>query len=89
MANEEAVLDEINQRPLFGRMLGYMKFTGPGYLQSALTLGGETRTSWTQRGLGLELHTSALATDRFCAALVPAIRAMNAPIAATLHREEP
>lgn len=42
MANEEAVLEEISQRSFFGRMFGYMRLTGPGYLQSAMTLGSGT-----------------------------------------------
>ena len=42
MAIEEANLEEINQRGLFGRIAGYMRLTGPGYLQSAMTLGSGT-----------------------------------------------
>lgn len=31
---------ELDARPLPGRIVGYLRFMGPGYLQSAMTLGG-------------------------------------------------
>ena len=37
---ERELLREINARPLPGRLAGYVKLSGPGWLQSALTLGG-------------------------------------------------
>ena len=40
VARERELLREINARPLPGRLLGYVRLSGPGWLQSALTLGG-------------------------------------------------
>ena len=40
LERERALLRDINTRPLPGRLLGYVKLSGPGWLQSALTLGG-------------------------------------------------
>ena len=40
VARERAYLREVNARPLPGRLAGYLKLSGPGWLQSALTLGG-------------------------------------------------
>ena len=40
-----AEIQEINSRPLFGRMLGYSRLSGPGFIQSAITLGASTATS--------------------------------------------
>ncbi|MCA9039084.1 MAG: hypothetical protein KDA65_01920, partial [Planctomycetaceae bacterium] len=37
---EKQQLRELNQKPLLPRYLGYVKLSGPGWLQSALTLGG-------------------------------------------------
>ena len=37
---ERELLREINARPLPGRLAGYVRLSGPGWLQSALTLGG-------------------------------------------------
>ena len=37
---ERALLRDINARPLPGRLAGYVRLSGPGWLQSALTLGG-------------------------------------------------
>ncbi|MFH5805775.1 divalent metal cation transporter [Alienimonas sp. DA493] len=37
---EREMLREINARPLAGRLAGYVRLSGPGWLQSALTLGG-------------------------------------------------
>ena len=37
---EKELLREINARPLPGRLAGYVRLSGPGWLQSALTLGG-------------------------------------------------
>ena len=31
---------ELDARPFPGRVAGYLRFMGPGYLQSAMTLGG-------------------------------------------------
>lgn len=36
---EEALLHEIETRPVFGRIRGYLKLTGPAWMQSAMTLG--------------------------------------------------
>jgi thiamine biosynthesis lipoprotein ApbE len=43
--NEEQQFAEIERRPFFGRLRGYWGLTGPGYLQSAMTLGGGTIAS--------------------------------------------
>ena len=40
VAEEREKLRAINARPLPGRLAGYVKLSGPGWLQSALTLGG-------------------------------------------------
>ena len=31
---------ELDARPMPGRIVGYLRYMGPGYLQSAMTLGG-------------------------------------------------
>ena len=41
---EREMLREINARSLPGRLAGYIKLSGPGWLQSALTLGGGSLT---------------------------------------------
>ena len=44
--NEEIQhLLEVNRRPLVGRLFGYFKLSGPGFIQSATTLGAGTATS--------------------------------------------
>lgn len=40
MERERAYLREVQSRPLLGRLAGYVVLSGPGWLQSALTLGG-------------------------------------------------
>ncbi len=40
MAKERAYLRELETRPLLSRAGGYLKLSGPGWIQSALTLGG-------------------------------------------------
>jgi len=40
LAQEKALLRKLESKPLFKRMGGYFKLSGPGWLQSALTLGG-------------------------------------------------
>jgi manganese transport protein len=40
LAKEKAVLAELGEQNVLRRWRGYTKMTGPGYLQSALTLGG-------------------------------------------------
>ena len=42
LARERAVLAELSGKPLGARMRGYLGLLGPGYLQSAMTLGGGT-----------------------------------------------
>jgi len=45
LAAERQQLTAIAGRPFFGRVRGYLKFVGPGYLQSAMTLGSGTAAS--------------------------------------------
>ena len=40
LAKEKADLTKLGKQNLLQRWRGYTKMTGPGYLQSALTLGG-------------------------------------------------
>jgi len=40
LAKERAYLQELESRPLWARAGGYFKLSGPGWIQSALTLGG-------------------------------------------------
>ena len=42
LADEKRVLAELDGAPLKERWGGYLKFIGPGYLQSAMTLGSGT-----------------------------------------------
>ncbi len=42
---ESAMLDQLAQGPLLPRLRGYLSLSGPGYLQSALTLGAGTATA--------------------------------------------
>ena len=42
--DEKAVLRELESRPFLSRIGGYLKLSGPGWLQSALTLGGGSLT---------------------------------------------
>jgi len=55
--DEDAVIDELAGKPLSKRVLGYFKLTGPGYMQSAMTLGGGSVASCAAFGslLGYEL----------------------------------
>jgi Mn2+/Fe2+ NRAMP family transporter len=39
LREEENFLIELSKKPLFERIKGYMKLTGPAWLQSAMTLG--------------------------------------------------
>ena len=41
-AQEVAELEALDARPFVPRTLGYLKRMGPGYMQSAMTLGGGT-----------------------------------------------
>ena len=43
--NEAAYLNELSTKPLGTRMRGYVALSGPGWLQSALTLGGGSLTN--------------------------------------------
>lgn len=45
LAEEEATLRELEAAPVAKRWRGYMRFLGPGYLQSAMTLGSGTAAS--------------------------------------------
>jgi len=36
---EKKTLEELNRKPFFKRIAGFSKFTGPGFIQSAVTLG--------------------------------------------------
>jgi len=45
LAREKAVLVELDRQPLLKRWRGYLGRTGPGWLQSALTLGAGSATS--------------------------------------------
>lgn len=45
LAAEKALLAELDAAPVGKRWRGYMKFIGPGYLQSAMTLGSGTAAS--------------------------------------------
>ncbi len=38
-------LKDVNARPLGGRLLGYSRLSGPGWIQGAITLGASTATS--------------------------------------------
>jgi Mn2+/Fe2+ NRAMP family transporter len=40
MSNDLQKIESIQQRGFLGRLTGYAKLTGPGWLQSAVTLGG-------------------------------------------------
>ena len=40
--DESAYLRDLSARPLGERLRGYTRLTGPGYMQSAMTLGGGT-----------------------------------------------
>jgi len=42
LARERAVLSDLATRPFASRARGYLRLLGPGYLQSAMTLGGGT-----------------------------------------------
>ncbi|MBM4063814.1 MAG: hypothetical protein FJ265_22355, partial [Planctomycetes bacterium] len=45
LAREARWLLELDRGPLLRRLLGWLRLSGPGYLQSALTLGAGTATS--------------------------------------------
>ncbi|MCB9878117.1 MAG: Nramp family divalent metal transporter [Planctomycetes bacterium] len=45
LEQEKATLRELDRAPLGRRWAGYLKFIGPGYLQSAMTLGSGTAMS--------------------------------------------
>ena len=58
LEKEKGALEEIGRRSsIFRRWIGYFKFTGPGWLQSALTLGAATSGSAIMAGamFGYEL----------------------------------
>ena len=38
--NHVARFAELDAKPMVPRIAGYLRFMGPGYLQSAMTLGG-------------------------------------------------
>jgi len=42
MGDRESGIEELRRRSWLGRLLGYARLTGPGYLQSAMTLGSGT-----------------------------------------------
>ena len=39
LEEEKKTLQELNRQPFFKRIFGFSKFTGPGFIQSAVTLG--------------------------------------------------
>lgn len=45
LQQEVAELEELERRPFFSRAMGYIKRTGPGLLQSAMTLGAGSATA--------------------------------------------
>lgn len=47
---EAALLEQLAQRPLWQRLWGYLKLSGPGYLQSAFTLGSGTASACVLAG---------------------------------------
>lgn len=44
LRDEKATLRELEQKPFLSRIGGYLRLSGPGWLQSALTLGGGSLT---------------------------------------------
>ena len=48
LARERAVLSDLATRPFASRARGYLRLLGPGYLQSAMTLGGGTVSAATR-----------------------------------------
>jgi len=44
LRDEKAILRELEGKPFLSRLGGYLKLSGPGWLQSALTLGGGSLT---------------------------------------------
>lgn len=48
--DEKAYLTALQSQPLGRRLAGYLKLTGPGYMQSAMTLGGGTIASCVLMG---------------------------------------
>ncbi len=48
--NEKEYLTDLADKPLVSRMKGYLKLSGPGYMQSAMTLGGGTIASCVLMG---------------------------------------
>jgi len=48
--DEKAYLATLEHKPLLARLQGYLKLTGPGYMQSAMTLGGGTIASCVLMG---------------------------------------
>ncbi len=55
--DEKQYLNDLAQKPFATRMFGYLKFAGPGYMQSAMTLGGGSIAACVIMGsmLGYEL----------------------------------
>ena len=45
LKEEVRVLEDLERRPTLARSWGYAKLIGPGYMQSAMTLGGGTATA--------------------------------------------
>ena len=64
LAREKALLAELDAKPLGQRLRGYLGKSGPGWLQSALTLGAGSATSSLFAGalLGYSLLWVILAT---------------------------
>src|SRR5690606_28452955 len=55
--DESAYLDSLAKKPMGSRLWGYLKLSGPGYMQSAMSLGGGSVASCAALGslLGYEL----------------------------------
>lgn len=52
LKQEEATLDALATQPLWRRFRGYAKLTGPGWMQSAMTLGGGSAAASVVAGYG-------------------------------------
>ncbi len=55
---EQNIIEGLQDKPMGAKLWGYLKLTGPGWLQSAITLGGGSLASGLFLGVG---HTPATA----------------------------
>ena len=74
LREEEVFLQQLEEKPLWTRIGGYFRLTGPAWLQSAMTLGAGSAAASVMAGVSLDKLQQMTGSNRV-------VRAMSSPAA--------